>query len=230
MTPYYQDDAVTLYHGDCREILPGLVADVLVTDPPYGVNLGDPDVGGKGRGGKHGLETSAYLTTVDTLEHLHRVVIPVVTQALAMTKRGAIFSGPHFQDFPKADALGGIYCPAGVGRHCWGFKLFHPVLLYGTDPRLHFGARPNVVQSNAPTESNGHPCPKPLRWMTWVVDLASLPDETVLDPFAGSGTTLRAAKDLGRRAIGVEIEERYCEIAARRLTQEVFAFSDKETV
>jgi site-specific DNA-methyltransferase (adenine-specific) len=70
-------------------------------------------------------------------------------------------------------------------------------------------------------DAKGHPCPKPLRWMTWATSLASLPGETVLDPFAGSGTTLLAAKSLGRRAIGIEIEERYCEIAAQRCSQEV---------
>jgi DNA modification methylase len=67
-----------------------------------------------------------------------------------------------------------------------------------------------------------HPSPKPLNVMRWI--LGCLPGETVLDPFMGSGTTLRAAKDLGRRAIGIEIEERYCEIAAKRLAQEVFDF------
>jgi site-specific DNA-methyltransferase (adenine-specific) len=66
-----------------------------------------------------------------------------------------------------------------------------------------------------------HPCPKPVTFMRWVVERCTASADTVLDPFMGSGTTLRAAKDLGRRAIGIEIEERYCEIAARRLAQEV---------
>ena len=68
---------------------------------------------------------------------------------------------------------------------------------------------------------HARPRPKPLPWMKWAVALVSRPGETVIDPFMGSGTTLRAAKDLGRRAIGIEIEERYCEIAAKRLGQEV---------
>ncbi len=219
-TPYYADDLVTIYHGDCREWMPE--ADVLVTDPPYGVGLGivtDPRAGG------HGLGKAAYASYADTYDNFRETVIPAIQMALAATKRGAVFSGPHLQDFPKAAAVGGIFCPAGVGRHRWGFGAFLPVLLYGTDPRLHFGARPNVMQSNARAEVNGHPCPKPLSWMRWLIELVSLPDETALDPFMGSGTTLVAAKSLGRRAIGIEIEERYCEIAAQRCSQEVLGLS-----
>jgi site-specific DNA-methyltransferase (adenine-specific) len=219
VSPYYQDDAVTIYHGDCRYL--DLFADALITDPPYGVNLGGPDVGRSGRDGRHGLDKAAYSSYEDTYENYVTTVVPTIASALGRVKRGAVFSGPHLQELPKATAIGGVYCPAGSGRHAWGFKTFLPVLLYGTDPTLQHGARPNVIQSTATAEPNGHPCPKPLQWMRWLVGLVSLPGETVLDPFAGSGTTLRAAKDLGRKAIGIEIEERYCEIAVRRLGQEV---------
>ncbi|KKK85110.1 hypothetical protein LCGC14_2776570, partial [marine sediment metagenome] len=67
----------------------------------------------------------------------------------------------------------------------------------------------------------GHPCSRALGHFRWLVSWWSLPGETILDPFMGSGTTLRAAKDLGRKAIGIEIEERYCEIAAKRCSQSV---------
>jgi site-specific DNA-methyltransferase (adenine-specific) len=71
----------------------------------------------------------------------------------------------------------------------------------------------------------GHPCAKPLKWVTFVLSLVSVDaSDIILDPFMGSGTTLRAAKDLGRKAIGIEMDEKYCEIAARRLDQEVFDF------
>jgi site-specific DNA-methyltransferase (adenine-specific) len=70
-------------------------------------------------------------------------------------------------------------------------------------------------------EKNGHPCPKPLKAWRRLLNNISQPEQTVLDPFMGSGTTLRTAKDLGRKAIGIEIEERYCEIAAKRLAQDV---------
>ena len=93
-------------------------------------------------------------------------------------------------------------------------------MFYGSAPNLHLGAHATVIRSSEPSEKNGHPCPKPLGWMLWLVGLASLPGETIIDPFMGSGTTLRAAKDMGRRGIGIEIEEKYCEIAAKRMSQE----------
>lgn len=84
------------------------------------------------------------------------------------------------------------------------------------------GSRNTVASARGVADPKcGHPCPKPVEWLHWLVGLASSDGETVLDPFMGSGTTLRAAKDLGRRAIGIEISEEYCEIAAKRLRQEV---------
>lgn len=221
MKPYYQDDAVTLYHADCRAVLPLLSpADVLVTDPPYGVEMGKQqrEVLPVDR---HGFVLDPYDVYEDSYEAFQAVVVPTIRDQVAATKRGAVFSGAHLQDLPKADAIGGIYMRSGAGRHRWGFKTFLPILLYGSAPQLQNGARPNVLESNHHAEQNGHPCPKPLAWMRWLVDLVSLGGETVIDPFAGSGTTLRAAKDLGRHAIGIELSERYCEIAARLCAQEV---------
>jgi DNA modification methylase len=99
----------------------------------------------------------------------------------------------------------------------------HPILYYGKDPKMP-NAYANGRISTATAEDNGHPCPKPLEWMSWLVNRCSLEGETILDPFMGSGTTLRAAKDAGRNAIGIELEEEYCEIAVRRLSQEVLRF------
>jgi len=79
--------------------------------------------------------------------------------------------------------------------------------------------------SHHKSERNGHPCPKPLEWMIWAMQLGSMEGEIVLDPFAGSGTTGRAAKDLRRKAILIEREEHYCEIAASRMAQMVLPFS-----
>lgn len=92
-----------------------------------------------------------------------------------------------------------------------------PVLFYGTAPNLDKGARSNVMQSAAVAHKNGHPCPKPLDWMLWLIRIASKEGEVIIDPFNGSGTTLVAAKLLGRAAVGIDLEERYCEIAVKRL-------------
>jgi DNA modification methylase len=94
------------------------------------------------------------------------------------------------------------------------------VLFYGAPP-ARVGSRPASIVSFDTANVVGHPCPKPVRWMRWVIGLASDPGDVILDPFMGSGTTLVAAKSDGRRAVGIEIEERYCEIAARRLDQQV---------
>jgi site-specific DNA-methyltransferase (adenine-specific) len=209
MKPYYDHSGVTIYHGDCREILADVKADVLVTDPPYGVGF-------HGKGTKHTKQSGGYLRADDAA-----IGPEVVRVALTMVVRGLVFPGSRILfDYPRPDDLGGAYCPSGAGRGRWGFTCFNPVLFYGTRPNRP-GMLPTTFRSFDLADDVDHPCPKPMAWMRWAVELSSLPEETTLDPFCGSGTTLRAAKDLGRRAIGIEIEERYCEIAAKRCAQEV---------
>lgn len=218
--PFFQDEWVTIYNADSRAIVLNLPGYVLITDPPYGVALGvDKDM----RGGKHGLGKGAYHGYGDSYDEWCASVLPILTDAVKLAKRAAVFTGPHLQEQSKAAAIGGIYCPAAAGRHSWGFKTFLPVLFYGKAPNLNKGARPNTLVSSATAEDNGHPCPKPLEWMTWLVGIASEETDIIFDPFMGSGTTLRAAKDMNRRAIGIEINERYCEIAARRMAQDVLS-------
>lgn len=190
--------------------------DAVVTDPPYGVDLGN---GKDMRGGSHGLARRSYANYEDTYENLVGLIIPRLRAALALAKRGACFPGPHLQDFPKASYVGGIYCPAASGRCAWGFITFLPILFYGKDPRLQFGAKPNVLESNATTEKFGHPCPKPVEWMRWLIERTTLPGETVLDPFMGSGTTGVACVNTGRNFIGIEIDKGYFDIAQRRIAE-----------
>lgn len=219
MRPYYEHGGITIYHGDCREILPTLTADVLVTDPPYGVNLGHHGASTETRGW---LAKGVYASYEDTPENFRVVVVPAITLALGLVKRGLVFTtDTGLRELPPYSAIGGVFLPAGMGRTCWGFQNFAYCALYGTAPSLEKGAKPTGIKSTEAADKVGHPCPKPYGWMTWAVSLAAQPTDTVLDPFAGSGTTLEAAKNLGRKAIGIEIEERYCEIAAERLAQEV---------
>jgi len=217
-TPYYCEDGVTIYHGDCREILPDLTADVLITDPPYGVNIGTGDQ----RGAGHGLARGRFASYEDSAENFQAIVIPALTLALTRVRRGVVFTcGTGLQSLPPYQAVGGVFLPAGSGRSCWGFQNFVFCALYGSAPDLHKGAKPTGIWSSSTADNVDHPTPKPYPWMTWAVLLASRWGETVLDPFCGSGTTLQAAKNLQRRAIGIEIEERYCEIAATRCQQRV---------
>jgi site-specific DNA-methyltransferase (adenine-specific) len=223
LKPYYQHAGITIYHGDCREILPGLEADVLITDPPYGVNLGEHK-GANDVRYTH-LCKEGYPSYEDTRENYSATVIPAIRQALALCKRGMVFAvPPPMWLLPAPNAIGGVFLPHSVGRHCWGFSSLAHCLLYGVAPDLHLGSKNTAIRSTPQPEPNGHPTPKPIEWMKWAVKLGSLEAETIIDPFMGSGTTLRAAKDLGRQAIGIEIDEKYCEIAAKRLSQEVFTF------
>lgn len=208
LTPYYDEDGVTIYLGDCREVLPQIAATVLVTDPPY-------DVAFAGKATKHTNKKPGGYTTAD-----HGLGPEVVKAALAMVERAAVFPGNRaLFRYPEPNDIGCVYCPSGAGIGPWGFTCFHPVLFYGS--RATNVLAPTSIQSFDTADTKDHPCPKPMRWMRWIVNLVSRDGDVVLDPFMGSGTTLRAAKDLGRKAIGIDVDERYCEVAANRLAQGV---------
>ncbi len=128
--------------------------------------------------------------------------------------------------YPEPSHVGSFFFPAGAERSSWGFSCWQPILFYGKDPYLSSGqgGRPDSTAIVQPGDaaSSDHPCPKTMEQMSWLLNRVSIdPTDVIVDPFMGSGTTLRAAKDRGRKAIGIEIEERYCEIAVQRLGQEV---------
>jgi len=221
--PYYDHAGIQIYLGDCLEILPELEpVDIVLTDPPYGINLGMHSDAKENRNGV-GLKKQKYESYDDTHENLLSIIIPAVILALSFAKRGIVFCADiNICDFPRPQAVSCIYMPSGQGRTCWGFQNTAFFLLYGIAPNLNLGAKNTALKSTESNIKNGHPCSKPIGWMKWLVSLGSEINDTILDPFMGSGTTLVAAKELGRKAIGIEIEEKYCEIAARRLSQEVF--------
>jgi DNA modification methylase len=206
--PYYEHAGITIYHGDCREVLPSLApVDLVLTDPPYGI----------------GEEYASYDDTKIGLAELVAQFMPL----LLRFKRILLTPGNGNQWlYPKPDWTLCWYISAGCGRSPWGFSCWQPILAYGNDPTVHLGCQADTFAFNEIAEKNGHPCPKPIGlWKALVKRGSPRESDIVLDPFMGSGTTLRAAKDLGRRAIGIEIEEKYCEIAAKRLSQEVLDFS-----
>lgn len=210
--------------GDCLEVLrtlPDGSVDAVVTDPPYGVNLGKHGAA-KDRRTNRVLVKDGYASYEDTPENFDRIVVPAIQNALAMVDRGAVFCAiPSAWRLPTPDALGGVFLPAGCGRSKWGFSNFAHCLLYGAAPDLHKGARPTGMRSTERAEKNGHPCPKPLSWMVWAIELCTRPGETVLDPFCGSGTTGVACQITGRNFIGIEIDPGYCDIARKRIADAV---------
>lgn len=228
-TPYYEQDGIVIFHGDCREILPEIHGqfEAVVTDPPYGVGLKAKSA--KKRGGGVIRREGSYQAP-DTPEYIAEVVVPVIRECIATAKAVALTPGVrNLWLYPPADDVGGFYSAAATGMGKWGFTAIQPILYYGSDPflRTRRGSRSNSCGQTYPNDANkhDHPCAKPIRMWSWLVARATLEGETILDPFMGVGTTLVAAKDLGRKAIGIEIEERYCEIAARRLQQSVLALT-----
>lgn len=206
--PYYSQDGITIYHGDCREILPHLPkVDLVLTDPPYNVNFG-------GKSAKHTIRNNQGYISGDS-----DIGPTVIKQALQYQDTLIVFPGIRLMfDYPKPTDVGCVYCPSGAGVGPWGFVNYHPFLCYGK--RSTIGSHPLSFQSFDTADKCGHPCPKPTKRMKWCINL--IPNSNlILDPFMGSGTTLVAAKQLHRKAIGIEIEEKYCKIAVKRLGQGV---------
>jgi site-specific DNA-methyltransferase (adenine-specific) len=214
--PYYADDRVTLYHGDCRELTAWLAADVLVTDPPYGMALSS------GWAGHHGRLTIAGDTETTARDdalaawHRHNPSRPaLVFSRWSLPLAGA--TGRLTWDKGEHVGMGDLAEPWKPNTEdVWVFGKGFRAARRGSSV-LRF----NAVSGTAHGAHKGrwHPTEKPLDLMETLI--AACPAGVIADPFAGSGATLVAARNLGRRAIGVELEERYCEVIAKRLAQDV---------
>lgn len=195
--PYYDKDGITIYHGDCRSILPHLPkVDLVLTDPPYGLDRTDPVRQPRG--------TMLWDSAPPDKD--------VFDQILAISRDQIIWGGNYFP------------LPARKGFFIWdkeqpeNFSLAMCEMAWSSIDQpaklFHYSVRRYTNRQ--------HPTEKPEALMRWCMKFA--PDaQTILDPFMGSGTTLRAAKDIGRKCIGIEIEEKYCRIAVERLRQGVLA-------
>lgn len=222
--PYYQDEWVTIYHGDCRDLLEEVpFSDLLLTDPPYGSmrfrKRGFSDESrvtrqtSKWAGGRYGRRWGSLVGDEEP---------PALAPWISKAQRAVIWGG-HLLCSQLPDSPGWLAWDKKVGGSeglltsdvdlAWTNCLGHSRLF----SHMWVGLR-----RQSEVGEHLHPTQKPVALMRWCLGLVPSA-QSVLDPFMGSGSTLRAAKDLSRKAIGIEIEERYCEIAAHRMGQEVLA-------
>jgi len=219
--PYYHDEkyGITIYNADCREVLPQLEpVDLVLTDPPYGI-------------GEHGGNSSrsklANARGYGGSEWDNETKDSEVEMSVSIARNAIVFGGNYYN----------------LGKSsCWlvwdkdnGANDFADCELAWTNlkkaVRKFKWRSQGMLQElgGANKETRHHPTQKPLALMKWCIKEAGEP-QTIIDPFMGSGTTLVAAKQLGRKAIGIEIEEKYCEIAVERLRQGVFQFEEESVL
>lgn len=214
MRPYYDEEGITLYHGDCSIILPTLgQADLLLTDPPYGLG----EAAGKNR-------SRSKIAKAKDYGDAHWDDAPPARWLVDLMRSKAtwqiIFGGNYFELPPASCWL--VWDKENGESDFADCELAWTNLKSAVRRKRHRWA--GMLQADmANKEARVHPTQKPLAVISWAMSLAPVDVETVLDPFAGSGTTLVAAKNAGKRAVGIEREERYCEAAARRLSQGVLA-------
>ena len=207
---YYREPSGVIYCGDCLEILPLIdPVDLVLTDPPYGLEY-------------------SYDKYVDTEINLINLINNLFPLLEGKYKRMALTCGhTNICKYPPSNWVGCWYYGTTNAMNSWGFTSWQPILVYGNDPYLAsgMGARLDTIKdAHAPAsnlKNKAHSCPKPIEFIRKLITRCSVDKtDTILDPFLGSGTTAVAAKQLGRKFIGIEISEKYCEIAKQRLAQE----------
>jgi site-specific DNA-methyltransferase (adenine-specific) len=214
MKPYYQDEQATIYHGDCREIMPTLNFDVIVTDPPYGISWSQNANRQTNSKAHSGILNDEDTTARDEALELRRSAPALVFGSFYAPQPADI---KQILVWQKGDTQGVVGSVTGYRRDV------EPVYLVGDWPQrnVEWSSLVRSVRGswNDELSATGHPHTKPLDLMRLLVERC--PPGVVLDPFMGSGSTLRAAKELGRKAIGIEINEEYCQVAVNRLAQGV---------
>lgn len=219
--PYYEQGGITIYHGDALDVLPCLrMADLCVTDPPFYLPA---NISTSRR------EWPRSLSNLGIMGSYFRTAFDAITARLNPTgalytfsdsTSYAVFLAALYPLFDRTQSIVWDKRHIGMGN---GWRHAHELIVHGAKTATVYtdGMRTDVIACPVvPSAERDHPSEKPVALIRELLN--AHPDTaTILDPFMGSGTTLRAAKDLGRKAIGIEIEERYCEIAVKRLAQEV---------
>jgi site-specific DNA-methyltransferase (adenine-specific) len=224
MKPYYEQSGITIYHSDCRDVLASMTQgiDLVVTDPPYGIN-------GRTQGQRAKAAYDGGFE--DTADYIKTVVVPVIEACIAAARTVVVTPGnKNLCAYPQPDSFGCFYQPAAIGLQGFGNLDAQPIFYYGHPGGGGRMGKPCSFVLTETPEQNGHPCPKPFAAWKRLIATVALPGQVIFDPFLGSGTTLVAAKHMGHPAIGCDINERYCEIAANRLRQEVLFGDLNDTV
>lgn len=220
MSVYYEDDFVTLYHGDCLQETAWLDADVLVSDPPYGIAWQAGGLNDKASVRAEAVQSIAADEDTTVRDNMLELWGDKPSVIFGSWRKPLNWMPNHRLIWHKSNRQPGITSAAfyPIDEEIWltgsGWQ-GKPPLASVITTNEHRGMQPKLI---------GHPTPKPIGLMETLINRC--PDGVIGDPFAGSGATLIAARNLGRKAIGVELEEKYCEIIATRLSQQAFNFEE----
>jgi len=238
LKPYYEHGGIKIYHADCRDILPQLSSDscdCVITDPPYSEQT---MIGARTHPNVGFDNDNSLLVPFSTSIHDLRSILAECSR-VAMRWVVATVDWKHAAELERNPPTGLRFVRLGIwvkpdgapqftgDRPAQGWEAV--AILHKKENSLDWnggGSRAVWTHHIARACEVGHPTPKPIALMKDFTRLFACGSYPILDPFCGSGTTLQAAKEHGLDAIGIEIEERYCEIAAKRLSQEVFQFSE----
>lgn len=239
MKEYYAHGGITIYHGNCLSVIPNINADIALTSPPYNTLPKKHQPSGLHAERRTGVNkwiqkcTEGYSDSMPEVKY--QIWLRTIVQGLLACCKGLVWINHkvryrdglavHPLRFLPFDLYAEVIWDRGISMalNCKRFSPSHEGL-WGFGSPHWWNDDQNKTMSVwriAPQRSEDHPCPFPELLAGRIILASCPPDGVVLDPFMGSGTTLRVAKNLGRRAIGIETEEKYCEIAARRLGQEV---------
>lgn len=221
MTIYYEDEYVQLHHGDARAVRGWLSADVLVTDPPYGTASGKKGADGYGR---REAREAANPDKPRTIANDMDTTVRDEILAIWGDKPALVFGSPRLPDPPIAVVDRLVWDKKRMGTNGGPWRYRHESI-YVTEGFLRASDASSSILTAFPDQEH-HIHQKPLALMESLVNAA--PPGIIADPFAGSGSTLIAARNLGRKAIGVEIDEAYCELIVKRLSQQAFDFTALE--
>lgn len=221
--PYYRDDLVTLYHGDCREVMPDLPqgsVDMLCTDPPYAAAAATVTTGmAKAKWGGNWGDMSLVALLAESALDSPCLAPSHQTFWFADHLSYAALIPTFFRRYSLVQNIVWDKDMMGVGA---GFRKQTELIIYGRKgeaPAPVSKSLRDIVRIRPNYATKAHPAAKPEALMHHL--LSETRWNLVLDPYAGSGTTLLVARNLGRKAVGIEVEERYCEVIAKRLSSEV---------